>query len=431
MEPTLNQIATHIDRASMCNKDFARMQLDQIITKLPKPIQNIIEDAFKYKRFPKEYLLSSILFAYCNAAGLAFSITAMSYTNYPNLYFAIVGSRGDSKSPPMDFATDLLKKHDDENYHEFNRLKEEDPTATIKRKQYLLQDATIEAALFVHYKNPYSIGVFVDELFGLVQKMSNKNSNEGAAWRTFLLQGNTNKMVDISRKTTESYRIEKSCPSLMGSIQSQFVPKLFADGNLESGLIDRLLFTTKLTSNDVVSNKKIDEDVLNSYTKPLNNLLNYRNEIESDTEIDSVNIKLTQDAEKRILEYVQSLIYLQKKQTDYTYEYIAKMQISISKFVLLVHLINHAETSSFATVITCQTVETAILLNDFYFTNFKIILEELKEDGLKDITPDDFVRFAIKNNKTQKEVVDFSGMHKSKVSRLYSKINVQLATATN
>jgi hypothetical protein len=29
----------------------------------------------------------------------------------------------------------------------------------------------------------------------------------------------------------------------MGSIQTQFIPKLFADGNLESGLIDRFLFT--------------------------------------------------------------------------------------------------------------------------------------------------------------------------------------------
>jgi hypothetical protein len=48
----------------------------------------------------------------------------------------------------------------------------------------------------------------------------------------FFLQGNTNKHIDISRKTTDSYRIEKSYPTLMGSIQTQFIPKLFADGNL-------------------------------------------------------------------------------------------------------------------------------------------------------------------------------------------------------
>jgi hypothetical protein len=63
-----------------------------------------------------------------------------------------------------------------------------------------------------------------------------KNSNEGSAC-AFFFTGNTNKHIDISRKTTDSYRIEKSYPTLMGSIQTQFIPKLFADGNLESGLM--------------------------------------------------------------------------------------------------------------------------------------------------------------------------------------------------
>jgi hypothetical protein len=76
------------------------------------------------------------------------------------------------------------------------------------------------------------------------------------------LQGNTNKHIDISRKTTDSYRIEKSYPTLMGSIQTQFIPKLFADGNLESGLIDRFLFTSKLTSNDTLSTIKIADATL-------------------------------------------------------------------------------------------------------------------------------------------------------------------------
>jgi peptide methionine sulfoxide reductase MsrB len=428
MKLTLNQISDNINKASMCNKDIARIQLEQIITKMPSHIQNIIEDAFKYKRIPKEYLLSSALFAYGNAAGLAFSITAMSYENFANLYFAIVGSRGDSKSPPMELATNPLKKHDDENYRDFNKRKEDDPTSTFKRKQYLLQDATIEAALYVHYQNPYSIGIFVDELFGLIQKMSNKNSNEGAAWRTFLLQGNTNKLVDISRKTTDSYRIERSCPSLMGSIQSQFIPKLFADGNLESGLIDRLLFTTKLTSNEIVTNKKIPTEVLDGYSFPLNNILQYRNEIENNTQIKSINIKLSIESDKKILEYIQSLVHLQKKQSDHTYEYIAKMQINILKLILSVHLIKHAKTSSFENEITLDTIETAILLNEFYFTNFKIILEDLKTDETKDLTPDELIRYAIKNNKTQKEVIDFTGIHKSTVSRHFSKITAQLAT---
>jgi hypothetical protein len=42
----------------------------------------------------------------------------------------------------------------------------------------------------------------------------------------------------------------------MGSIQTQFIPKLFADGNLESGLI--VFYLPKLTSNDTLSTIKTD-----------------------------------------------------------------------------------------------------------------------------------------------------------------------------
>jgi hypothetical protein len=104
------------------------------------------------------------------------------------------------------------------------------------------------------------------------------------------------------------------------------------------------------------------------------------------------------------------------------------MQINILKLILSVHLIKHAKTSSFENEITLDTIETAILLNEFYFTNFKIILEDLKTDETKDLTPDELIRYAIKNNKTQKEVVDFTGIHKSTVSRHFSKITAQLAT---
>jgi hypothetical protein len=46
----------------------------------------------------------------------------MGYTNYSN--FAIVGSRGDIKSPAMDLATQPLHDYDNTNYneHKTNKL---------------------------------------------------------------------------------------------------------------------------------------------------------------------------------------------------------------------------------------------------------------------------------------------------------------------
>jgi hypothetical protein len=418
----INNIKNSIDNSILSNKDIAKNQLEQIVVSMPSPIRNIIIDAFKHKRIPKEYLFSSILFAYSNAAGLAFSINAMGYTNYSNLYFAIVGSRGDIKSPAMDLATQPLHDYDNTNYNEHKTNKIDDPSCEAVRKQLFLQDATIESALYVHHKNPYSIGIFIDELYNLVQKMANKNSNEGSAWRTFFLQGNTNKHIDISRKTTDSYRIEKSYPTLMGSIQTQFIPKLFADGNLESGLIDRFLFTSKLTSNDTLSTIKIADATLGRYSSSLLKLLNYRLDIETTSEMDTITLSLDNDAESRMFEYSQDLINKQSKLIDYSREFMAKMLINIHKLALLVHLIENADTNDFRKPITFKTLETAILINEFYFTNFKIILEENISITDREATIDEIIKVAIKNKATQKDVVAITGKDKATISRRWNKV---------
>jgi hypothetical protein len=426
----INDIKNSIENATLSNKAIAKKQLVQIITLMPPEIQNLIEDAFVHQRIPKEYLLSSILFSYSNAAGLAFSIIALGYTNYSNLYFAIVGSRGDIKSAAMDLATAPLHDYDNTNYNEHKKNKIDDPSSEIVRRQLFLQDATIESALYVHHKNKYSIGIFIDELFNLVQKMANKNSNEGSAWRTFFLQGNTNKHIDISRKTTDSYRIEKSYPTLMGSIQNQFIPKLFADGNLESGLIDRIQFTTKLTSNNILSNTKIADVTLDRYSESLLKLLKYRTDIETTTEMDCITLTLDAEAHDRMFEYSQDLINKQSKLLDYSREYMAKMLINIHKLTLLVHLIENASTSNFRNPITIKTLETAILINEFYFTNFKIILEEHISKTEKEISIDDVILLAIKNNATQKDVVTITGKDKGTISRHWNKMITNMQPAT-
>ena len=425
----LNDIDDKIGNTFKSNKEIAINQLEKIISKMPIEIEEIINDAFTLKRIPKEYLLSSILFSFSNACGLAFSIKAMGYTNYANLYFSIIGSRGDIKSPAMDLATFPLVKYDNEKYKEFKTENIElDETEKSSRKQLFLQDATIESAIFTHYKNKYSIGIFIDELYFIIEKMANKSSTEGTAWRTFFLQGNTNKYIDISRKTTESFRIEKSYPTLLGSIQNQFVPKLFADGNLESGLIDRILFTNKLTMNNQLSIDDISIVVSENYSKSLINLLNYRTEIENTFEMDDLQIELNLDAKKRLFDYSQELINRQNKAIDLSKEYISKMMINIHKITLLTHLILNSREQTYQSEINLETIEIAILILEFYFINFKIVLEENINHKEKLPTTEDVIRLAIKNNATQKEVVAITGMNKSSISRKWNNELLQLAT---
>ena len=408
-------------------KEIALKQLNRIIEKLPNEHKEFIEQAFIHKRVPKEYLFSSMLFAFSNAAGLAFNLQQGGYTNYGNLYLALIGSRGDSKSPAMSLATEVLNSSDHEEYELFERKKKEvqsaESTSTeeeiVDRKQHLVQNSTIEAAMFAHFKNPYSLGIYVDELVSLIDKISNKNNSEGSQWNTFLLQGYTNQHIDISRKTTDSYRMKASYPTLLGSIQTQLLPKLFANGNLESGLIDRILFTPRLTTNNKLSKSGLPSEIVGSYNKSLKNLLHYRKFIEADAT--SLSLILSEDAQEMLHDYVQNLIIKQQNLPSVQKEYNSKMQINIYKLIIVLHLMVNSADSAFQNQVTVETIDLAICVNEFYFTNFKLITSSsaniIDDKMFKEV----LFKKAIRNGATQTDVIAITKLSKGRVSKIWNK----------
>ena len=404
--------------------DNAILSLEKIIKLLPNEYSGLIEAAFKYKRIPKEYLLSSILFTFSTAIGRVFFIDVLGYKNYANLYFTIIGSRGDVKSEAIKTATNPLKKYDDKDYEQYlsdNKYlaKEDEP---IKRKQVLIQNASIEAAHQIHFENPNSIGICMDEIFGLVEKMGNSNSRDGVYWREFLLEGYTNGVVDVSRKTTESFRIAETYPTLIGGLQNQFVKNLFANGNLESGFIDRLLFTKKLTENRKLMSEGIPVEVTESYNQAIGNLMSYKKQSETPEETrKQFQIEFSDEAEKKLFNYVQQLINDQEVAKPILKEYLAKMQISIHKFCLLSFMILNASEKTFKTELSVESVDLAIGLNEFYYLNFQMIIEENLNSKETEVTTEGVIALAKKNNASQKSVAEITGVTKGTISKKWNK----------
>jgi hypothetical protein len=414
MENSLTSINNEIQKHSLNDKELALAQLNSITKKLPVELSNLIESAFIHNRIPKEYLFSSILFAFSNAAGLAFSIEALGYKNYGNLYFAIIGNRGDVKSAAMKLATDIFNEYDSESYKNDNN----DELSNIKKKKFLINNATIQAAIYSHYHNKFSLGIFIDELTTLIKKMSSNKNSDGAEWRALFLEGYNNNVIDLLRKTTESFRIEKSYPTLMGSIQEQFVPTLFANGNLESGFIDRFLFTTKLTSNSKITRDKIPLNFTSNYNSLLKNVIEFRKSNEDNFE--EITLEFENDSEELLLQYVQKLVNNQVSESNNIKEYLSKLQISIHKLIIMVHLIKNAKYNTFRSKINSKTLNLAIEINEFYFTNFKIInsLNNVKDSEPLDI--DKIIELAIKNNASQKDIIAVTGKSKATISRKWN-----------
>ncbi|EAS19387.1 hypothetical protein BBFL7_00854 [Flavobacteria bacterium BBFL7] len=399
-------------------------QRDKILNQLPNNYSELIEQSYIYKRVPKEYMLSSILFTISSSVGLVFKLDALGYSNYGNAYFTIIGSRGDTKSEAISIATAPLKISDDKDYDKYreNKSNQTDEDPPIKRKQILLQDATIESAQLSHENNPSGIGICKDEIFDLIQNMSNSNSRDGQKWRTFLLESYTNKFVDIGRKTTDSFRIKKTYLTLIGGLQHQFLPKMFANGNLESGFIDRILFTNILQRNKQMTFGNIEEKVISKYNHSIENILAYKRQSEKSNEsIKELTISLTDEAHRTLFDYTQQLLNRQSIAVKPYEEYYSKMSISIHKLCILVFMMCRAQESTFKSQLDMADVNLAIELNEFYFMNFQLIVRSHFNSSQSKMNVDDVVRMAIKNNASQKAVAEITGLHKGTISKKWNK----------
>ncbi len=423
---TKEKIQAELDNLSMNNSEKAIDKLDNIISKIPSEYSKIINESFLYKRIPKEYMLSSIFFTVCTSIGLTFYLDAFGYKNYPNLYFTIVGSRGDAKSEAIKIATRPIKEIDDEDYDNYKKelkINQFEDDKSTKRKQILIQNATIESAHKIHSENPNSVGILIDELFALIDKMGNSNSRDGIAWRNFLLEGYTNGYVDISRKTTESFRINETCPTLLGGLQHQLVSSLFANGNLESGFVDRVLFTPKLTHNEVLMKGEISNESKLNYSKSIKKILDYKRQSEKvDETKKQFKIVISKEAEDILFNYLQDLIKRQMNAKPIIKEYMSKMQISIHKICIIIFMMRHSKNSTFASSLVEKDIELAIEINEFYCLNFQIIVEQNIKVQNNYATVEQIIKTAKKNNAQQSAVAEITGLNKSSISRKWSKV---------
>ena len=397
-------------------------KLDSVLEMVPDVFRNLIEEGFLHKRIPKEYTLSSILFAVSSAIGKHFYIEELGYKNYANSYFLIVGSRGDAKSEAINLAKKPITEFDNKHYKKYQEevelcAEDEDPP----RKQLLIQNATIEKAQHIHFQNLSGVGVYYDEVRPIIQKMINPNSRDGVEWLVFFLEGFTNNVIDISRKTTESFRIESGYVTMIGGIQNQFISDLHNDSLVASGFIDRLLFTTQITRNTTISSKTMSMNSIENYSRAVTNLLDYKLQSEqADETIKERRLLMTDSAKDLLRSYSQTLLDRKEQSESPMKEYYSKLMIYLHKLSIICFLMRNAKESTFKSSLESEDVTFAIELIEFYQLNFKAIISLNKvseEPPLKSL-----IQLAKKNKAPQKAVVEVSGFSKGQVSKLWSKV---------
>jgi len=422
MNIKLNTIEKDLAVLTETTDENIRSKLNVIIEKLPDTFKNLIEEGFMHKRVPKEYTLSSILYSVSSAIGKHFYIDELGYKNYCNAYFIIVGSRGDAKSEAINLARKPITEFDNKMYEDYKRELEyarEDEKPI--RKQILIQNSTIEKAHEIHYNNYNGIGIYYDEVRPIIQKMNSLNSRDGIEWEALFLESFTNNVIDVSRKTSDSFRIEKGYLTFIGGIQNQFLKDLFSDSLVASGFVDRLLFTTCITSNHKISFGNVSTEVLEEFNLAITRLLEYKQQSEKKNEsIKERRLLFTDQALKKLHQYSQFLLDSKLGAQPPLKEYYSKLMIYIHKFCILCFLMRNAKEGTFKCKIEIIDVDFAILFIEFYILNFKkvISLQKTKE---KEPTPLEVINLAKKNGASQKSTSEVLNYSKGQVSKLWNR----------
>jgi hypothetical protein len=390
------------------------------LDKLPPYVRDFIDECFIYKRTPREYQFTSILYAIATASGKTFFTNQLNYKNYPNIYCLIIGNRSDGKSEGIKMATQELVKQDDI-FHEQYELKKENninEDNKPKLKQILVKDASIEALKLNHYNCPNGIGIMIDEILPLLINMDSKNSRDGKEYLSFLLDNFINSNISCLTKSVESFRLKESSCSLIGGLQKQFSNVLFKPKLLSSGFLDRLLCVNLIQANPTLSKQNINQNKVNKYTRAIRNILDYKLQSEcEDEEIKAFEIKYTDKATDKLFEFSQNLENMKIQAKSPLKEYIGKSSIYLHKLCIIVFLMNRAETMHFKEKLEIQEVELAYEMIEFFILNFKKLIEQITEPN---ISTTDVIRLAQQNNAPQKAVVEITGLSKGQVSKLWN-----------
>ena len=250
--------------------------------------------------------------------------------------------------------------------------------------------------------------------------MNSNNSRDGKEYLSFLLDNFTNSNISSLTKSTESFRLKKSCCSLIGGLQKQFLGILFTPKLLSAGFVDRLLCVNLIEANNKLSKQKISMKKVNRYNQSINNILEYKVQSEKPEEENKrFEIRFTNEAQDKLFEFSQKIEDMKENSKSPLKEYLGKSSIYLHKLCIVVFLINRAEDKCFKKYLEATEVELAFELVEFFILNFKSILKTNKE---RQVSREDVIWLAKKNNAKQKAVVEITGYSKSQVSKIWNRI---------
>jgi hypothetical protein len=220
----------------------------------PENIQTYILQNQKTLNHSIDYMGSSFLWLCALCIGNSCKVEVkVGWRESANIWLGLIGKAGLGKTPSINAMIFPIKKRnafevkqyqkDYKKWKEYEKLttKEKKDHEEVKepiRRQFIVNDVTIEALADLHEENDNGVAVFKDELNGWLKDM---NKYKPGSDLEFWLSCWSAESANLTRKTAKSSFIEMPLIPVLGGIQPGIFSQISTVENKDNGFLDRLL----------------------------------------------------------------------------------------------------------------------------------------------------------------------------------------------
>ncbi len=362
----------------------------------PNEMQSIIQSLNECLDFPTDYIGSSILYAASLSIGNAYKVEVKrGWTESAVLYIAISGRAGTNKSAPLSWALNPIKRQDQKSHKiyleklkYYEQAKEmskkerseagiDEPEKPVLRK-YLLSDFTPEALTQVHEGNLRGIGIHADEL---ASWFNNFNRYSKGSEQQFWLSIWSGKAINVDRKGGRPVYIASPHIPVIGTLQTALVSQLATDGRDQNGFIDRILFVINpMIKKPYWSDIELDENVTIKYRAIMQHILDLPYDIDEDGNYQSQILKYSPEAKEVLYSWQRNNAdECNVSESDSKAQILSKLEIYISRFALIIEVLDKAPEGFTPTAISVDSIHKAIKLVEYFRSTALWVLQTINK----------------------------------------------------
>lgn len=358
----------------------------------PEVIQKYISSCNDTLNNSVDYMACAMMFVASISIGNSLVVEVKrGWKETANIWLALVGKAGIGKTPSINSITFPLDKINNReikryikdmdkfiSYQEKSKKEKEliDEAKQPIKKQFIVNDITLEALIDLHAENKNGIGVNKDELAGWFKDMNKyRQGSDLEHW----LSSWSGKQINMNRKTAKSSFVDKAFIPVLGGIQPGIMDGFYTEENKDSGFIDRMLFCYPELQPNKYNIKEMPEEYLQwyedyiiSFYETIKKLIKY----DKEQEINPIKARFNESANKEWIRIHDEIISLQT--SDDENEYMKSMlpkQISyIPRYALIINTLMSFEHKDYVVdIIRPESVLKAEKLSKYFIAMAKKI----------------------------------------------------------